>query len=142
MLILSLLLATHAHALQIEIVKPCSTELAIQKTHATQATNVGAATVEFLEKEKIPYIGSELGLNSILNTPTDQDAFEIKNKEVLAFGWCYLVNGQQPTVMPNEAAIQPTDTIRWFYGFARIQKNDWVSYCEPSHLAKPSKICP
>ncbi len=136
-----LLLATQAHAIHFELVKPCSTEPALRAHYSTQASNVGAATIEILENERVPYIGSELGLNSILNSPVDREAMEKQGEDLLAFGWCYEVNGQQPDLMPNEVRIAPTDSVRWFFGFARMRGNEWISYCEPSHLARPGKVC-
>lgn len=142
MMLLSLILALNAHALTFELVKPCSNEVALKKDYPAKAQSVGKTTIEILEQEKIPFIGEERGINSILNSPVDHDAMEITKEEVKAFGWCYEVDGKLIDKLPDEVQLQGNEHVRWFFGFARLRKNDWLSYCEPSALAKPGKVCP
>jgi hypothetical protein len=99
--------------------------------------------VEIFEKHGIPYIGSELGFNSILNTPVDREAIEFPAPdEIRAYGWCYEVDGRQPEGMPNEVSLKGNENLRWFYAFALHKGGEWVSYCTPAHTVKPAKLCP
>lgn len=103
---------------------------------------MGKITVELLEQNKIPYIGSELGFNSILNTPVDREAIEFPSPgEIRAYGWCYELNGAQPEGMPNEVAVNEGDHLRWFHAFGLYQGGKWVSYCTPAHTVRPKNIC-
>lgn len=133
-----------AYGLSFEVVGPCKAEAEHKGEYALAgASNVGLASVAIFEKHGIPYIGSELGFNSILNTPVDREAIEVPAPdEIRAYGWCFEVNGFQPTGMPNEVALEGNEHLRWFYAFALYKKGEWVSYCTPAYTVKPPKLCP
>lgn len=141
---ISLLLPVLVHALSFEVVGPCraAPEFRVEHELVMPAT-VGSASVEILDRHQIPYIGSELGFNSILNTPVDRDAIEFPAPdEIRAYGWCFELNGKQPMNMPHEIALNGSEHLRWFYAFALYRKGEWVSYCTPAHTIKPAKLCP
>jgi hypothetical protein len=133
-----------AHALTFEVVGSCRAEPERQGEYRVAGeTNVGRASVEIFEKYGIPYVGSELGFNSILNTPVDREAIEFPAPdEIRAYGWCFEVDGRQPMGMPNEVALRGNEHLRWFHAFALYRKGEWVSYCTPAYTVKPAKLCP
>lgn len=139
-----LIVSTNAHALTYEVVGACDSKPVFQGNldFAGIAKSVGAASIEIFERDKIPYIGAENGMNSILGTPTGMDAIEVINREELrAYGWCYEVDGRQPTEMPDQLILQGGEHLRWFYAFSLNRRNEWVSYCDPAFVVKPEALC-
>tara|TARA_R110002049_G_scaffold118674_2_gene272698 strand:+ start:39 stop:455 length:417 start_codon:yes stop_codon:yes gene_type:complete len=93
--------------------------------------SIGQLTVEMLDLYQIDYQGSELGLNSVLNSPLGTDAFIIiSQNEMKSYGWCYSYNGIVPEVYPNEIEIKSIqDRIEWFWGYAHYLNGKWISQC-------------
>lgn len=93
--------------------------------------SIGQLTVEMLDLYQIDYQGSELGLNSVLNSPLGTDAFVIiSQNEMKSYGWCYSYNGIVPEVYPNEIEIKSIqDRIEWFWGYAHYLNGKWISQC-------------
>lgn len=144
--ILLIILSFHLNNLyagSISFIGPCSeTPLFILNFEMTSARDVGELTIQTLEQHQIPYIGSEMGMNSIFNTPTGIDAMEIiSDSEMLAYGWCYKVNDFEPAQYPHEISISSDDHIVWWFGYAHYKDGQWISQCEPSYLRSPSKFC-
>lgn len=139
-----LLFPLMAQALTFEVIGACKAEPVRSVEYSlADVSNAGKVSVEIFEKQGIPYIGSELGFNSILETPVGRDAIEIPAPgEIRAYGWCYEVNGLQPDGMPNEIPVSDGDHLLWFYAFALHKNGEWVSYCTPAHTVKPAKLCP
>lgn len=107
-------------------------------------TSVGALSVQVFEENKIPYIGSEEGFNSIIGTPTDHNSMEIVSKdEMRAYGWCYSVNGQFPEQMPNEVFFTENNAeLVWFYAYSTVKNNQWQEdYCTPAYNIKAPQFC-
>lgn len=142
---ITLLFPILVHALSFEVVGPCRAEPEFQVVEVELAADstVGSASVEILDRHKIPYIGSELGFNSILNTPVDKEAIEFPAPgEIRAYGWCFEVDGEQPMNMPHEIGLKGHERVRWFYAFGLYRRGEWISYCTPAHTVKPAKLCP
>jgi hypothetical protein len=132
-----------SHALTFEVVGPCQAKPVYSGAMAVEKPmSAGRATLEILNREGIPFVGSESGLNSILGTPTGLAAIEVLSEEELrAYGWCYEVDGRQPAEMPGELILRGTEHLRWFYAFSLSRRDVWVSYCEPAHTVKPETLC-
>jgi len=128
-----------AAAFTYEIVEPCASKAVYSGTIALSTPlSVGQATMNVLDAEKAPYIGSELGFNSILNTPTGDEAMTIvSDKEARFYGWCYEVDGVQPSVLAHEFVLKGEEHLRWFYGYALFKDGQWLEYCTPSSVNKP-----
>lgn len=126
-----------------ELVGPCSETPVLTDTYSiSESSSVGNTSVAFFEKHKIPYIGSELGFQSILNTPTDKAAIEwLGPKELRAYGWCYEVDGFQPEVMPNDLLLTGKEKVKWFFAFSHYRDGIFLSQCEPSFKVKSKKFC-
>lgn len=132
-----------ASAGKLEIVGPClETPLFSASIQGVDGKSAGAVTVETLTSENIPFAGTERGMNSIFNTPTGLEAVEVlSDSEMLAYGWCYSVNGVEPAKYADQAILKEDDTLKWWFGYARYKDGVWVSQCRPSHVRKPVQFC-
>ena len=109
-------------------------------------TTLSHLTLSLFDSHKIPYEGAETGINQILNTRVGLDAYEIfgeENHSMRVYGWCYSVNGVIPELLMNQVQIDPKneDHIVWFYGYAEVYKNDWLSQCVPVQKDPQPFIC-
>lgn len=138
------LISSSVFGASLTIIGPCEeTPLFKQEVLFQDTDTVGSLTIKTLELNKIPFQGTEVGINSIFKTPTGLDALEvISETEMMAYGWCYSINGLEPNVFPNEIPIsQNSDKILWWYGYAHFKDGNWISQCEPSFKRKPSQFC-
>ena len=104
----------------------------------------GDLTIHMLNKSRIPYQGTERGINQIFDTPLGLDALEVVSDEVMyAYGWCFTLNGK---ITENYASDIYLDdyknaNITWFYGISKFDKDKWVSMCQKATLRKDSPVC-
>ncbi len=138
------LFAYTAWGVTLSIIGPCSATPEYKSTQALlKPTTVGQFTIEFLDNNQIPYVGSEEGLNSILNTPYDKKAIEVLGEnEMRAYGWCYSVDGLEPAVMPHEFELKGDETVIWWYAFSHWKAGQWLTYCTPAHSVAQPQLCP
>lgn len=132
-----------SYAATLTIIGPCSDEPLFEAQSAlSMKTNAGQFTVDTLEERGIPFQGEERGMNSIFNTPVGLEAMEVlSDREMLAYGWCYSVNGFEPALYPNEVILGPEDEVKWWFGYARFLNGEWISQCEPSHIRRSPQFC-
>lgn len=138
------LLPISAYSTTITIIGPCEkTPVFHQDTIFEMDDTVGSLTIKIFEQNKIPFQGTDAGMNSIFNTPTGSEAIEvISETEMMAHGWCYSINGVEPNVFPNEIPISNwTDKIIWWFGYAHFKNGNWIAQCEPTFKRKPSQFC-
>jgi len=142
-LLVSFLLTLSSHAGIFKIVGPCSKAPVIKHNFSLEASStVGKLSVELFDEQGIPYIGSELGMNSILETPTGTDAIEIiSDSEMLAYGWCYSVNGFEPGEYPHKVSVNNDDEVLWWFGYAHYKNGEWIAQCTPSYERMSPKFC-
>jgi hypothetical protein len=142
-IILSVLSST-AFANQVVIQAPCSA-VPLVDTHVEfeRATNVGDLTLKVLEQNHIPYIGNSRGINSIGGTATGEASIEIVGPaEWRVYGWCYLVNGIEPGVSPDQIQVTSnSDLITWFYAYASYKNGVWTEMCKPTNTTSPYFVC-
>jgi hypothetical protein len=124
-----------ANAASFEVRDPCKNRIFFSGEKDIESeTSVGAFSVQVFDRHQIPYIGSELGMNSILNTPVDQTNIEFPApKELRVYGWCFELNGAQPTEMPDKVMMKQGDKLVWFYGYGHWKDREWKTYCSPAH---------
>lgn len=125
-----------AWAVQWEVVGQGSPEPAYRGSFSADLSrSVGQISVQIFTDQKIPFIGNEAGLNSLLNTPTGDALLVVVNDDTLrAYGWCYELDGVQPAEMPDKVYFPKQDsTLRWFFGYALYEKGEWRSYCNPAY---------
>lgn len=94
-------------------------------------SSLGEISLEMFNNYQIPYLGTEQGFNSILNSPTGLDAMVVvSEREMKSYGWCYSINGVVPEVYPNEVFIDSVnDEVLWFWGYAHYLDGQWVGQC-------------
>ncbi|WII70577.1 DUF4430 domain-containing protein [Bdellovibrio sp. 22V] len=141
----SIFLALSANAITWKVYGPCDDKPVVQGEVAIDlAKSVGDITVQILEANKIPYIGSAEGFNSIISTPTGIDSVEVvSDTELRAYGWCYTVNGKQPAEMPHKVNFgKQTDALIWYYAYSTNKNNEWLDdYCSPAYWIKADQFC-
>lgn len=133
-----------SQAIEFKITGPCSVKPLFMNNQTIQLPdNLGALTLQILQKNQIPYIGSQAGINSIYATPIGLDAIEVVNDEELrAYGWCFAIDNQVPDLMPDQIKITDQFTkIHWFYAYSTSIRNEWVDYCVPAYQVKSPQFC-
>ncbi len=126
-----------------EIVGACQKEAIYKETSTyTSTTSVGHLTIDTLEQQNIPFIGSAEGIKTIFSIPSkENELLIISDTELLAYGWCYKVNGLAPEVYPHKVEVLDGDHIEWYFAFSRYLDGEWVSQCKPSYLEPRQEFC-
>lgn len=142
-LILSLLTTFNLFAVDIEFVGPCDSQPFLAKNMPQVNTlSIGELTVKVLEESKIPFTGGDYGIIQISNSPIGDAAIEILgSEEMLAYGWCYEIDGVLQEIYPNEISVNDAKKIRWFYGYAHYRSGHWIAQCLESNIRKAPAIC-
>ncbi|MGE3610135.1 MAG: hypothetical protein AB7I27_11150 [Bacteriovoracaceae bacterium] len=127
----------------IQFIGPCDSNPILNTNLSRRFINVGVASVSTLTEHKIPFEGSEKGINSVFGTPTGLSALEvISDNEMRSYGWCYSVNNEIPQIFPNQYSLSSSvSEIKWFYGYAHYLNGEWISQCEPAYKLKPTFLC-
>lgn len=136
--------ASHASAVTYEITAPCSRETAREGTMMIPSPpmSLGQVTMLILHKESLPYVGSDRGLNSLLQTPTGDKSLElISDSQMKAYGWCFEVDGRLPDELAHQFQLKGPEHLRWFYGFAEYKDGEWVSFCNPAGPSTQRRYC-
>ncbi len=138
-----MLLSISSFAATLEIRDPCVDQAKFSgELTLSAAKSVGQVSVEVFDREKIPYIGSDLGMNSIYDTPVGNPSMEFPEPGVLkVYGWCYELNGVQPAEMPDKVMMTEKDRLVWFYGYALWRDREWKTYCAPAHESPLRSYC-
>ena len=139
----SILFSLNLFAGQIVLKSPCDNTIKTMTFDETiQNETVGSISVKLFELNKVPFLGTDGGMNSILNTPTGLDAMDVtSDNEMFAYGWCYSLNGYEPESYPDKVFVNTDDNIVWWYGFAHYLDGEWISQCEPSSKRRNSILC-
>lgn len=144
LILLFSLLSASSYALEFEFIGPCSKKPLLKQTVLLkEAISVGAMTIKVLDHNGIAYQGNEVGINQILNSPIGLDSMEIiSDQELLAYGWCFEIDGVIPEVYPNQIQLRAgIKVIRWFYGYAHYLNGEWVGQCQKSYLRRSLPVC-
>ena len=138
-----LLLSTNLFAnVNIEFIGACDSVPLHQEQVSFSPSNVGQLTVDVLERNNIPFQGSKEGLRSIFNLTTqDNELIIISDREMLAYGWCYKINGFAPELYPHKVDLSDNDHIQWYFAFSRYLDGEWVSQCKPSYQEPRPEFC-
>lgn len=133
-----------ALAYEVNFIGPCSSEpLFTTEVAWEQEQNVGRMSLDVLNDFQIPYQGTVEGLNQIFNTPIGREAMEIiSDHEMLAYGWCYAVDGVVPELLAHEFKIgAEAKVVSWFYAFAHYKNGEWIAQCQKSFLRRSAQFC-
>jgi hypothetical protein len=136
--------APAALAVQVVVEDPCNKERWLDTQVALEpGASIGMLTVEALERNEIPFSGSEGGINSIKGTVSGDDALEIISEtELRAYGWCFTVNHVESTTSSDRVvAASNQDVITWFFAFAHYESGNWTEMCKPTKISRPAYIC-
>lgn len=126
----------------IEFIGACNSEPLHSEEILFYPTNVGELTVRTLQSNNIPFQGTSQGLRSIFGLTTEEnELIIISDKEMLAYGWCYKINGFAPELYPHKVDISNNDHIQWYFAFSRYLNGEWVSQCKPSYQEPRQEFC-
>lgn len=145
LIIIGNMISLGSYAISYEVIGPCSSNPVHSGNFNINNSNTtaGTASVMIFDKNKIPYVGTESGFSSIVNTPTGIDSIEvISDTKMRAYGWCYSVNDVEPSVVPSEYLLASNnDKLSWFYAYSTYDNGVWLDYCVPSHKIKAPQFC-
>jgi hypothetical protein len=134
-LVLSLVLfSTDAFAIHFRVEMAKDQAIFIESEELSLPVSAGEATVHFLNKGQdkgwFRYEGTAEGIRSIAGLGTGVE--RISNTEIRAYGWCYTVDGFEPSVMPDQYLMENQDaTILWFYAYSTLKDDVWINQCVP-----------
>ncbi len=127
---------------ELSVVGPCSQSPVFEASINSKFDTVGDLTIHIFDKNNVPYLGNERGINVIFNSPIGDGALEIlSDTEMRAYGWCFFVNGKVSMEYANETYLNPGDKVEWVYSYAFYSKGEWKSMCNPSYKIKSDNIC-
>lgn len=122
---------------------PCSGNYLTKIRLESEFENLGKATIFALDESGLEYVGNEIGIHKIGDTPVGDDALEIINRlEMRSYGWCYSVDGKIPEILPPAFELTGKEkNITWFFGYAYYRSGQWLSQCEKVSSLRPAFIC-
>lgn len=130
------------HAVTWEIHDPCQNRILYKGNFNINYPypNLGQFSVDRFLQFKIPFVGTEKGIGSILNTPQGESSLVVvSTQEMFAYGWCFHHNGIEPAVMPHDVFFKNnSDHIKWFYAYTAFENGQWQTMCAPAY-EKPLK---
>lgn len=142
LLVLLLLFSFSAQAVVIEVYGACSSKPVYSGELAPKFESVADLTFHFLKKNKIPFEGTNKGVQNMLNYPTGLDANEIlSDTDMRSYGWCFFVDGKNPDVYADEIPLDNVKKIEWVYSYAFYSKGTWKSMCVRAYKIRPDFIC-
>ncbi len=136
LLFLSALLCIRVFAIEWEVIGQDSRiPVHSGNTEVNLVQSLGQITVKIFDSQKIPYLGNEAGMNSILGTPTgDKLLVVVNNDSMRAYGWCFQVDGKIPDLMPDKFYFAAQKAkLTWFFAFSLYEKGQWTQYCVPAY---------
>lgn len=131
-------------AVYVDVIGPCSKKPLYTGVFITDISDsAGKISIDFLEANSIPFIGSSDGIAMIANSPIGLDAMEvISDTKMRAHGWCFSVNGVVPDVLASKTYLASQDDyISWFYAYSTYDRGVWSDYCTPTFKIKPQEFC-
>lgn len=124
------LVSLNAYALTSKVIGKNSEVLFSAATEVALPQTVGQISVEFFNKNQIPFVGDIDGIVSIYDINSELEL--ISDTDMKAHGWCYSVNGVVPEDFVHKVSVSKQETeLVWFYGYAYYQAGEWVSQCVP-----------
>jgi hypothetical protein len=131
-------------AIELSVIGPCDSKPSFKTSfEASLQQSLGMLTVMEFERNKIPYLGNENGMHSILGMPFGDEALEIiSDTKMRAYGLCFAVNGVVPDLLSNQVFLtKQSDKIVWFYAYSTYDRGQWLDYCVPSYNLKSQQFC-
>ncbi len=132
------------NAAEIEVIGPCSpAPVYAHLFTANFSLSLGKNTVIVFDALNVNYVGNEIGMHSILNTPVGNEAIEILSETSMrAYGWCFTINGAIPDELAGQVKLSSqNDKIAWFFAFSTYESGKWLDYCVPSFTVRSQQFC-
>lgn len=136
--------SSNLSAITFDVIGPCSKNPIHKGSFKTDLKeSVGKITMDIFDFNQITYVGSELGMSSIMNSPTGDAAIEIlSDTKMRAYGWCFSINGVIPDVLSSESFfVYQNDYLSWFYAYSTYDQGVWTDYCVPSYRISSPQFC-
>ena len=135
------LVPSFGYSAKLEIIGPCSERSVYQFEVGDKFDTVADLTFHILDKNKIPYTGTDKGITTLISAPHGDDALEVvSDTQMRAYGWCFFVNGELSLDYADEVYLNPGDRIQWVYSYAWYDRG-WKTMCNPSYKVKSDYIC-
>lgn len=144
LLLLVMFTSVAAQAVSFAVIGPCSPRPLFSGSFKTDLSdNVGKISMDIFDANKIPYAGTEDGMNRIINSPVGDEALEVlSDTKMRAYGWCFSINGVIPDVLAGQAHFtKQNDYLTWFYAYSTYDQGVWTDYCVPSYKIKSPQFC-
>ena len=128
----------------ISIIGACDVEVLVSKSYKNipEGWSVGDLTINFLNESNVPYQGSRESIGQILEIPDNSnELIVISDTEMLAYGWCYKINGVAPESYPHQVEVLPGDTVLWYFAYSHYLNRKWVGQCIPSYQEPRQEFC-
>lgn len=139
------LFVASADAASWSVEKPCSDEVAYSGDLSVNRYPITVAALSFqiFVKEKVPFLGNEKGILSLMGSPMGEESITILARdEWLISGWCYEIDGEIPSLLVDQAQITSSSQhLNWFFGVARNVRGEWVSMCERASQYEDYGVC-
>lgn len=136
--------SNQAQAVYFNVIGACSKKSVYSGSFKTDLSeSVGKISMDIFDFHKIPYVGSQSGMVSIIDSPVGLDAMEvISDTKMRAYGWCFSINGVIPDVLASESFFtNQNDVLIWFYAYSTYDRGNWTDYCVPSYEIKAEQFC-
>ena len=124
---------SQAQSVRVVVKNPFSNVTAVETTLALQPLD-SAGTVSLRAFQmwqslgKLKYIGDAHGITSVDNVKSD--LFIVSDREMKAYGWCFKVDDQVPSVYADEFVLERShQLIEWYYGYAHYLNGQWIGMC-------------
>lgn len=136
-LILLTCLSSYSFAIDIILNDPCKDEVKeLISVQVLEPIQLKKLLYDLFDTYQVPYTGVENGINSLFGTPYGNSAFFMDDySNIRSYGWCYAINGVQPSVTIDNYAVDPNQVkvIEWTFGRAKMVNGEWITYCQPVH---------
>lgn len=140
-LFLCLLIPTISFSAEFEVIGPCNEKPVYKFSIGDKFETVADLTFYLLNKNNIPYKGTDKGITELLKAPVGDDALEVlSDTQMRAYGWCFFVNGKVMMEYADEVYLNPGDKVQWIYSYA-IFDREWKTMCNPSYKLKSEYLC-
>lgn len=125
-------LSLNAYSQNITFKHPCTDEVMANRQYTEGSeSSLGSLSIKLLSDNQIAYQGNSTGINQILNTPIGLEALDVlSDNEMLAWGWCFSVDGIIPEVLADQVYLDVYSEVIWFFGYAHYLDGQWVSQCQ------------
>ena len=111
-------------------------EIILESAHRISSQTLGQFTNTELSSARVQnlileYKGSSAGVSSINGLGSALEV--LSDTEMNAYGWCYTVDGVESGLLADQYKLTGQESnITWFYAYAHMTKNKWVSMCTPA----------